>query len=114
MLEKHTLTPRSQEGVIALVAARGMQMRARTLLEATIVQAPRLDQVPYRCVIARGASIEKWQPVLLQHDGTHRRGLPLRLVRVVMGTAGDTGDVTQVGPSLTGEQATVHPDAAYN
>jgi IS5 family transposase len=93
--------------------ARGMQMRAGTLVDATIIHAPSSTKNnagkrdPEMHQTKKG---NQWYFGMKAHIGVDSES---GLVRVVVGTAANTADVTQIGALLTGEEATVHADAGY-
>jgi IS5 family transposase len=112
-LEKHSLAPKILETVNAHLMARGMQMRAGTLVDATIIHAPSSTKNnagkrdPEMHQTKKG---NQWYFGMKAHIGVDSES---GLVRVVVGTAANTADVTQIGALLTGEEATVHADAGY-
>lgn len=112
-LEKHTLAPKILEAVNAHLVARGMQMRAGTLVDATIIHAPSSTKNssggrdPEMHQTKKG---NQWYFGMKAHIGVDSHS---GLVRVVVGTAANTSDVTQIDALLTGEEEIVHADAGY-
>lgn len=112
-LETHALAPKILETVNADLAARGMQMRAGTLVDATIIHAPSStknstgERDPEMHQTKKG---NQWYFGMKAHIGVDSHS---GLVRVVTGTAANVADVTQIGALLTGEEKTVHADAGY-
>ena len=112
-LEKHALAPKILETVNAHLAARGMQMRAGTLVDATIIHAPSSTKNstgtrdPEMHQTKKG---NQWFFGMKAHIGVDSES---GLVRVVVATPANTADVTQIGALLTGEEKTVHADAGY-
>jgi IS5 family transposase len=112
-LETHALAPKILETVNADLAARGMQMRAGTLVDATIIHAPSStknstgERDPEMHQTKKG---NQWYFGMKAHIGVDSHS---GLVRVVTGTAANVADVTQIDALLTGEEKTVHADAGY-
>ncbi len=112
-LEKHALAPKILETVNADLAARGMQMRAGTLVDATIIHAPSSTKNstgkrdPEMHQTKKG---NQWYFGMKAHIGVDSHS---GLVRVVVGTAANTADVTQIDKLLTGDEKSVHGDSGY-
>ncbi len=112
-LEKHALAPKILETVNAHLAARGMQMRVGTLVDATIIHAPSSTKNstgtrdPEMHQAKKG---NQWFFGIKAHIGVDSGS---GLVRMVVATPANTADVTQIGALLTGEERTVHADAGY-
>jgi transposase, IS5 family len=112
-LEKHTLAPKILETVNTHLMERGMQMRAGTLVDATIIHAPSStknrtgERDPEMHQTKKG---NQWYFGMKAHIGVDSHS---GLVRVVVGTAANTADVTQIDKLLTGEEKSVHGDAGY-
>jgi IS5 family transposase len=112
-LEKHALAPKILETVNAHLVANGLQMRAGTLVDATIIHAPSStknstgERDPEMHQTKKG---NQWYFGMKAHIGVDSES---GLVRVVTGTPANTADVTEIDKLLTGEEATVHADAGY-
>ncbi len=112
-LEKHALAPKILETVNADLEARGMQMRAGTLVDATIIHAPSStknksgERDPEMHQTKKG---NQWYFGMKAHIGVDSHS---GLVRTVTGTAANVADVTQIDALLTGEEKNVHADAGY-
>jgi hypothetical protein len=70
LLETHELAGQLLEAVNAHLGKQGLLLRQGTIVDATIV----LDQEQGREARSRDASDEKGKPILLRHEGAHRRG----------------------------------------
>lgn len=86
-LEKHALAPKVLETANAHPATRGTQMRAGTLVDATIIHAPSSTKS------STGTCDSE------MHQTTR--------------TPANTADITLINQQLTGEEKTLHADAGY-
>jgi transposase, IS5 family len=112
-LEKHALAPKILETVNAHLAARGMQMRAGTLVDATIIHAPSSTKNssgtrdPEMHQTKKG---NQWHFGMKAHIGVD---VASGLVHTVVGTAANEADVTQTAALLHGQEEDMFGDAGY-
>jgi IS5 family transposase len=74
LLETHQLTRTLFETINQHLASRGLRLKEGTIVDATLIAAPPLDQEPRRQARSRHASGQERQPMALRHEGPHRRG----------------------------------------
>ena len=73
LLERHELTKAVFAAVSELLEARGALLRGGTIVDATLIAASPSTEERGAKARSRDALIEEGQPVVLWHEGTHRR-----------------------------------------
>ena len=76
LLEAHDLGRRLFEEVQRHLAEKGLKIATGTIVDATIISAPVLDQERRQGARSRDASDQEGQPVVLRHEGAYRRRQP--------------------------------------
>jgi IS5 family transposase len=113
LLETHDLCQGLFTAINADLAARGLMMRAGTLVDATLIAAPsstknqekRRD--PEMHQTRKG---NQWYFGMKAHVGADRDS---KLVHTVVVTAANVADITQAAALLQGQETQVHADAGY-
>ena len=73
LLEQHDLAEEILEQVNAHLARKGLLLKRGSIVDATIIAAPSSTKNAERRARPRDASDEEGQPVVLRHEGAHRR-----------------------------------------
>ena len=113
LLETHDLCKGIFAALNADLAARGLLLRAGTLVDATLIAAP-----PSTKNLAQQRDPEmhqtkkgnQWYFGMKAHIGADRDS---KLVHTVVVTAANVADVTQTAQLLHGQETQVHADAGY-
>jgi transposase, IS5 family len=111
-LEQHGLTCAIFEAIGGLLEARGLLLRAGTIVDATIIAAPSstknasATRDPEMKQTRKGRN---WHFGMKLHIGADTRGL----VHTVRATAAAVADITQLPELLHGEEREVFGDQAY-
>ena len=112
LLEQHGLTCAIFEAIGGLLEARGLLLRAGTIVDATIIAAPSstknasATRDPEMKQTRKGRN---WHFGMKLHIGADTRGL----VHTVRATAAAVADITQLPELLHGEEREVFGDQAY-
>src|SRR5215813_2930700 len=112
LLEQHQLTGAMFEAIGGLLDAKGLLLRAGTIVDATIIAAPSstknatATRDPEMKQTRKGKS---WHFGMKLHIGTDQRGV----VHTVGATNAAVADVTQLPELLHGEEREVFGDQAY-
>ena len=112
LLEQHDLTCAIFEAIGGLLEARGLLLRAGTIVDATIIAAPsstknaRATRDPEMKQTRKGRN---WHFGMKLHIGADTRGL----VHTVRATDAAVADITQLPELLHGEEREVFGDQAY-
>ena len=113
LLEKHDLAPKVLQTINAGLAARGLLLRAGTLVDATLIAAPSStknksgQRDPEMHQTKKG---NEWHFGMKAHVGVDAES---GLVHSVLGTAANVSDVTQAVGLLHGQEKDVFADAGY-
>lgn len=113
LLEEHALCKGLFSAINADLAARGLLLRAGTLVDATLIAAPSStknaprERDPEMHQVKKG---NQWYFGMKAHIGVDRDS---KLVHTVVVTAANVADVTQTAELLHGEETQVHADAGY-
>jgi transposase, IS5 family len=113
MLETNDLCQGLFHAINADLAARGLMMRAGTLVDATLLTAPpstknkEKKRDPEMHQTRKG---NQWYFGMKAHIGADRDS---KLVHTVVATAANVADVTQTAKLLHGQETQVHADAGY-
>src|SRR6201986_3646826 len=112
LLEKHHLTGAIFEAIGGLLEAKGLLLRAGTIVDATIIAAPSstknatATRDPEMKQTRRGRN---WQFGMKLHIGADKCGI----VHTVRATAASVADITQLPDLLHGQEREVFGDQAY-
>ncbi|MEN9573294.1 MAG: hypothetical protein RL514_1149 [Verrucomicrobiota bacterium] len=112
-LETHDLCKGLFAAINADLAARGLLLRAGTLVDATLIAAPpstknqAKQRDPEMHQTKKG---NQWYFGMKAHIGADRDS---KLVHTVVVTAANVADVTQTAQLLHGQETQVHADAGY-
>src|SRR5690606_26284154 len=113
LLETHDLAPQMLERVNAHLARKGQSLRAGTIVDATIIAAPRStknkdgERDPEMHQTKKG---NQWHFGMKAHIGVDEES---GLVHHVECTAANVNDVTQVHKLLNAKEATICGDSGY-
>src|SRR3954469_461185 len=113
LLETHDLGKALFAAINADLAARGLLLRAGTLVDATLIAAPsstkneKRERDPEMHQTRKG---NQWYFGMKAHIGADRDS---KLVHTVVVTAANVADVTQTAQLLHGAETQVHADAGY-
>jgi IS5 family transposase len=113
LLETHDLCKGLFADLNADLTARGLLLRAGTLVDATLIAAPsstknqEKQRDPERHQTRKG---RQWYFGLKAHIGADRDS---KLVHTVVVTAANVADITQTAALLHGQETQVHADAGY-
>ena len=113
LLETHDLCRGLFQAINADLAARGLLLRAGTMVDATLIAAPpstknkAKQRDPEMHQTKKG---NQWHFGMKAHIGADRDS---GLVHTVVVTAANVSDVTQTAELLHGEETQVHADAGY-
>jgi len=113
LLERHDLCQGLFAAINADLAARGLLLRAGTLVDATLIAAPpstknkEKQRDPEMHQTKKG---NQWYFGMKAHLGADRDS---KLVHTVVVTAANVADVTQTAELLHGQETQVHADAGY-
>ena len=113
LLETHDLCKGLFAAINADLTARGLLLRAGTLVDATLIAAPSStknktkQRDPEMHPTRKG---NQWYFGLKAHIGTDRDS---KLVHTVVVTAANVADVTKTAELLHGEETQIHADAGY-
>ena len=113
LLETHDLCKALFTAINADLAARGLLLRAGTLVDATLIAAPSSTKNEKRARDPEMHQTKKgnqWYFGMKAHIGADRDS---KLVHTVVVTAANVADITQTAQLLHGEEAQVHADAGY-
>jgi IS5 family transposase len=112
LLEKHGLTATMFDEIRALLEEKQLLLKAGTIVDATIIAAPRSTK---NATEARDPEMKQtrkgnqWYFGMKFHIGTDRRGI----VHTVRATNAAAADITQLPDLLRGEERELFGDAAY-
>jgi IS5 family transposase len=113
LLETNDLCKGIFQAINTDLAARGLMMRAGTLVDATLLAAPpstknrEKKRDPEMHQTRKG---NQWYFGMKAHIGADRDG---KLVHTVVVTAANVADITKTAELLHGQETQVHADAAY-
>ena len=113
LLETHDLCKGLFAAINADLSARGLLLRAGTLVDATLIAAPsstknqQRQRDPERHQTRKG---NQWYFGMKAHIGADRDS---KLVHTVVVTAANVADVTKTAELLHGQEQQVHADAGY-
>lgn len=113
LLETHDLCKGLFTAINADLAARGLLLRAGTLVDATLIAAPsstknaKRERDPEMHQTQKG---NQWYFGMKAHIGADRDS---KLVHTVVVTAANVADVTKTAALLHGQETQVHADAGY-
>ena len=113
LLETHDLCKGLFTAINADLTARGLMMRAGTLVDATLIAAPpstknqEKKRDPEMHQTRKG---QQWYFGMKAHIGADRDS---KLVHTVVATAANVSDITKTAELLHGEETQVHADAGY-
>jgi transposase, IS5 family len=113
LLETNDLCQGIFNAINADLTARGLMMRAGTLVDATLLAAPpstknrEKKRDPEMHQTRKG---NQWYFGMKAHIGADRDG---KLVHTMVVTAANVADITKTAELLHGEETQVHADAAY-
>jgi transposase, IS5 family len=113
LLETHDLCKGLFTAINADLAARGLLLRAGTLVDATLIAAPCSTKNAKRERDREMHQTQKgnqWYFGMKAHIGADRDS---KLVHTVVVTAANVADVTKTAELLHGQEAQVHADAGY-
>jgi IS5 family transposase len=105
LLHDNDLTRALFDEINAHLGQQGLLMRAGTIVDATIIAAPKRD--PEMHQTKKG---NQWHFGMKAHIGVDAES---GLVHSMVGTAANVSDVTQAGALLHGEEETAFGDAGY-
>jgi IS5 family transposase len=112
LLEAHQLTAQMFEAVKALLAKRKLLLKAGTIVDATIIDAPSSTKNASQTRDPEMKQTKKgnqWYFGMKLHVGTDRRGV----IHSLTTTDAATADITQLPDLLHGQETTLHGDKAY-
>jgi len=112
LLERHQLTEAIFQRVRKLLEAKRLLLKAGTLVDATIINAPSSTKNEDRSRDPEMTSTKKgnqWYFGMKVHIGTDRRGI----VHTVTTTTAKGADLTQLPALLHGKESAVHGDRGY-
>lgn len=113
LLEKHKLAPQILQAVNELLSAKGLMLRAGTVVDATLIAAPSStknasgQRDPEMHQSKKG---KQWYFGMKAHIGVDAES---GLVHTVRGTAGNVNDVVQANALLHGQEVDAFGDAGY-
>ena len=113
LLEQHKLAPQILQTVNELLRAKGLMLRAGTVVDATLIAAPSStknssgERDPEMHQSKKG---QQWYFGMKAHIGVDAES---GLVHTVRGTAGNVNDVVEANALLHGEEAQAFGDAGY-
>ena len=113
LLEQHDLAPKMLEAVNATLAAKGLLLKAGTVVDATLIAAPSSTKNstgtrdPEMHQTRKG---KQWHFGMKAHIGVDADS---GLVHTVVGTAANVNDVTQAHALVHGQETDVFADAGY-
>ncbi|WP_184298830.1 IS5 family transposase [Roseateles oligotrophus] len=113
VLEKHKLAPKLLQTINDLLQAKGLMLRAGTVVDATLIAAPSStknaegERDPEMMQSKKGS---QWYFGMKAHIGVDAES---GLVHTVRGTAGSVNDVLEANALLHGEEAEAFGDAGY-
>jgi IS5 family transposase len=112
LLEAHQLTVQMFDAVKALLTERKLLLKAGTIVDATIIDAPSStkNRTPTRDPeMKQTTKGNQWYFGMQLHVGTDRRGL----IHSLTTTDAATADITPLPQLLHGQETTLHGDTAY-
>jgi IS5 family transposase len=112
LLEAHQLTVQMFDAVKALLTERKLLLKAGTIVDATIIDAPSSTKNRTQTRDPEMKQTKKgnqWYFGMKLHVGTDRRGL----IHSLTTTDAATADITQLPQLLHGQETTLHGDKAY-
>lgn len=112
LLERHRLTEAIFKTVRRLLEAKRLLLKAGTLVDATIIQAPSSTKNVQKARDPEMSQTRKgntWYFGMKVHIGTDRRGI----VHTVATTTAKAPDITQLPKLLHGREQAVHGDRGY-
>ena len=113
LLEEHKLAPEILKYINALLQAKGLLLRAGTVVDATLIAAPSStknegkERDPEMHQSKKG---NQWYFGMKAHIGVDADS---GLVHTVRGTAGNVGDVVEAASLLHGQETDAFGDAGY-
>jgi len=113
LLEEHKLAPEILKTINALLQAKGLLLRAGTVVDATLIAAPSStknegkERDPEMHQSKKG---NQWYFGMKAHIGVDADS---GLVHTVRGTAGNVGDVVEAASLLHGQETDAFGDAGY-
>ena len=113
LLERHKLAEQILATVNALLQAKGLQLKAGTVVDATLIAAPSStknqsgERDPEMHQSKKG---NQWYFGMKAHIGVDADS---GLVHTVRGTAGNVNDVIEANALLHGQEASAYGDAGY-
>jgi IS5 family transposase len=113
LLEQHKLAPQILQTVNELLRAKGLMLRAGTVVDATLIAAPSStknktgERDPEMHQSKKG---KQWYFGMKAHIGVDAES---GLVHTVRGTAGNVNDVVQANALLHGQESDAFGDAGY-
>jgi IS5 family transposase len=113
VLEKHKLAPKMLQTINDLLRAKGLMLRAGTVVDATLIAAPSStknaegERDPEMKQSKKG---NQWYFGMKAHIGVDAES---GLVHTVRGTAGSVNDVLEANALLHGEETEAFGDAGY-
>lgn len=113
LLETHDLCKALFTAINADLAARGLLLRAGTLVDATLIAAPASTKNEQRARDPEMHQTKKgnqWYFGRKAHIGADRDS---KLVHTLVVTAANIADITQTATLLHGAESQVHADAGY-
>jgi transposase, IS5 family len=113
LLETHDLCTGLFHALNADLAARGLLLRAGTLVDATLIAAPpstKNQQHKRDPEMHQTKKGNQWYFGMKAHIGADRDS---KLVHTVVVTAANVADITKTSELLHGEETQVHADAGY-
>lgn len=112
LLERHRLTEAIFKSVRRLLEAKRLLLKAGTLVDATIIEAPSSTKNAAKARDPEMSQTKKgntWYFGMKVHIGTDRRGI----VHTVATTTAKAADITQLPTLLHGQETAVHGDRGY-
>ena len=113
LLEKHKLAPEILKSVNELLSAKGLLLKAGTVVDATLIAAPSStkNKTGERdSEMHQSKKGNQWHFGMKAHIGVDAES---GLVHTVRGTSGNVNDVVQANALLHGEEAEAFGDAGY-
>ena len=113
VLEKHKLAPQILETINNLLRAKGLMLRAGTVVDATLIAAPsstKNAQGERDPEMKQSKKGNQWYFGMKAHIGVD---VDSGLVHTVRGTAGSVHDVTEANALLHGEETVAFGDSGY-
>lgn len=113
LLEKHQLTDQILASINDLLRAKGLMLKAGTVVDATLISAPSStknasgERDPEMKQSKKG---NQWHFGMKVHIGVDAES---GLVHTVIGTSGNVNDVVPANSLLHGEEATAYADSGY-